>query len=80
MTDDELIKAVIHEYEKAHPEWREVRVTQTVPDTFGGMLAVVTATGGDDDEIDEMCFVFRNGKVQIFQSQPMLTRASAGSR
>src|SRR5262249_28272048 len=68
MTDDEIEKAVIDEYKKVYPKWRSVRVTQTVPDTFGGTLPVVAALDEDQDEVDEMCFVFDNGKVQIFQS------------
>jgi hypothetical protein len=72
MTDDEIEKAVIDEYKKTYPKWKSVRVTQKVPDTFGGILAVVTAIDEEADEVDEMCFVFDNGKVQIFESTEQL--------
>jgi|SRR5947209_8149014 len=73
MTEEEIERAVVQEYKKIYPKWTSVKVTQTVPDTFGGILAVINAIDEDKDEVEEMCFVFENGKVQIFQSTEQLS-------
>src|SRR5262249_5113493 len=72
MTAEDIEKIVIQAYKKIYPKWKSVRVTQTVPDVFDGTLAVVAYTDEDAHEDDEMCFVFDNGKVQIFQSTEQL--------
>src|SRR5271165_6324953 len=73
MTEEEIEKVVVQEYKRIYPKWTSVKVTQTVPDTFGGTLVVINANDEDKDEIEEMCFVFDNGKVQIFQSTEQLS-------
>ena len=69
---DEIDKAVVQKYKNTYPKWTGVNVTQTIPDTFGGTLAVIKAIDGDKDEIEEMCFIFDNGEVKIFQSTEQL--------
>jgi len=69
MTEDEIKEAVVKEYGKFN--W-PVRVTQTVPDTFGGTLAVIKGQNDKGGYVEEMCFVFENGKVQIFESTEQL--------
>ena len=73
MTDEDLNKRIVAEYEKTYKDWKHpVAVTQKVPKTFGGTLAVVNAIDGEGDDVSEMCFVFDNGNVQIFQSTEQL--------
>src|ERR1700686_63616 len=73
MADEDFEKAIDAEYRKTYPKWQHpVWVSQTVPETFGGTLAVVNATDEDGREVSEMCFVFENGKVQIFTSTEQL--------
>jgi len=68
MTQEEIEKLVPEQYKKVYPKWKNVRVTQIVPETFGGTLAVINATNENNNEVDEMCFVFDTGKVQVFTS------------
>jgi hypothetical protein len=84
MDDEKLEKAVQEEYKKIYPKWKQPpRVTQTVPETFGGTLVVINAKDEDGEIVDEMCFVFDNDKVQIFSSTeqmghfPRLTRETS---
>ena len=73
MDEDRLKKAVQDEYKRVYPKWEHpIRVTQTVPETFGGTLVVVNGKDDEGEIVDEMCFVFENDKVQVFSSTEQL--------
>jgi hypothetical protein len=73
MDEDRLEKAVQDEYKRVYPKWEHpIRVTQTVPETFGGTLVVVNGKDDEGEIVDEMCFVFENDKVQVFSSTEQL--------
>ena len=64
---------IVAAYEAEYKDWKHpVNVTQTVPETFGGTLAVIKAIDENGQQVEEMCFVFDNRKVQIFQSTEQL--------
>jgi uncharacterized membrane protein len=64
MNKEEIKKWVVKEYSVRYPDWKEVRVTDIVLDTFGGHIAVVRSA----TDSEEMCFIYPEGTVRIFGS------------
>lgn len=64
MTRADIEKNVLKDYALRYPDWKEVRVSDIVEDTFGGHIAVVRSK----DDPEEMCFIYPEGTVRIFGS------------
>lgn len=74
MTHDEIRDLVTKEYKKCYTKRTGFSVTEIVPDTFGGDLAVSRAKTESGADNEEVSWVYPDGTVRIFSTTEELAR------
>jgi hypothetical protein len=68
MTESEARSAILKAYAEKYPEWENVRVPSIIRSEDGIFFALVEAKAGPGkyDQLEEMCWVTKGGRVRIF--------------
>src|SRR5262245_44086251 len=70
----EIEKLVLPKYKQLYPDWENTRITEVIPDTFGGTLVVVRGQPKEKLENEEICYVSPERGVTIFSTTEELAR------
>jgi hypothetical protein len=62
---------ILNAYKEKYPNWKDVRVLEIVK-SFGGSIAVISSTIDKSQDNEEMCYVYPDKKVRIFDTTPEL--------
>jgi hypothetical protein len=73
-SDQEIEKIVLPKYKRLNPGWTNTRVTEIIPDVFGGTLVVVRGQPPQIIENEEICYVSPEGGATIFSTTEELAR------
>jgi hypothetical protein len=71
MDRQEMETLILNEYKKKYPNWTDVRVLEIVK-SFGGWIAVVSSIMEQGRPNEEMCYIYPDKKVRIFDTTPEL--------
>lgn len=71
MDRKEIDQLILAAYKRECPLWKNVRVLEVVAG-LGGWIGVVSALSEADIPLEEMCFVYPDKTVRIFETTPEL--------
>jgi hypothetical protein len=78
MPSAEIEKLVLPKYKRLYPDWQNTRITEVVPNAFGGTLVVVRGQPEEILENEEICYVSPERGVTIFSTTEELARFLEG--
>jgi hypothetical protein len=73
MDRSELESLIIEAYKRRYPAWTNHRVLEVV-ESFGGWIGVVSSVTENGSPNEEMCYVYADKTVRIFDTTPELVR------